>query len=482
MPDYTDLAYREAVSKLKYLLAESYTPITPMKRVGMMRGAGGSGAGPLALAPSSQSDSQLAQPPPAELISFIDRQEEYIEQLEKESQFCREELSNMMAKVKDVIAENGESGKRTTGGRHHVSSKILTGPSIMLESRISELEAQLTQCRLELRKAQEEATTKISTSMPSESVLPTPLETSKQIEELQRERNELIETVNNLQSLVTQLREKEASATQKVKRSLDVVDQAQFEKNQLEMEVRRLKSELERVNEKQRESLQDANRRVSEAERRYAVQVERLNADLAAQWDTTNRLNLELDRAKRTEQELRRELAQRNTTIEELKKEMSSKTSSLQSEALSAGAERESLEAELGAARLALERTERGGRQEAARLQAEVASLRQRLDRADADLLHSRKENIRLNENVSMLEKELSLAKLTKESKEAGQSKESRRDEELTSMIRDIDAKHVQSVAELEGMIQSQTQLMEKLKDECHTLTKRLEDSSTRHK
>lgn len=26
IPDYTDTAYKEAVSKLKYLLAESYTP------------------------------------------------------------------------------------------------------------------------------------------------------------------------------------------------------------------------------------------------------------------------------------------------------------------------------------------------------------------------------------------------------------------------------------------------------------------------
>lgn len=28
IPDYTDTAYKEAVSKLKYLLAESYTPRT----------------------------------------------------------------------------------------------------------------------------------------------------------------------------------------------------------------------------------------------------------------------------------------------------------------------------------------------------------------------------------------------------------------------------------------------------------------------
>jgi hypothetical protein len=36
-----------------------------------------------------------------------------------------------------------------------------------------------------------------------------------------------------LQASVTQLREKEAEASLKVKRSLDIVDQAQFEKSQV---------------------------------------------------------------------------------------------------------------------------------------------------------------------------------------------------------------------------------------------------------
>lgn len=48
-----------------------------------------------------------------------------------------------------------------------------------------------------------------------------------------REKDELIEVINKLNSSVAQFREKEASASQKLKRSLDVIDQAQFEKNQV---------------------------------------------------------------------------------------------------------------------------------------------------------------------------------------------------------------------------------------------------------
>lgn len=80
---------------------------------------------------------------------------------------------------------------------------------------------------------------------------------------------------------------------------------------------------------------------------------------------------------------------------------------SLQTELVQAAADRGSLEQELAASRLAVERAERDGRQEASRLQAEVAALRQRLDRADADLMHSRRENLRLADQVASLEREV---------------------------------------------------------------------------
>lgn len=54
-----------------------------------------------------------------------------------------------------------------------------------------------------------------------------------------------------------------------------------------------------------------------------------------------------------------------------------------------------------------LERIDRSGKTEISRLTAENSSLRQRLDRADADLLHSRRENLRLCDQISNLEKEV---------------------------------------------------------------------------
>ncbi|XP_069698433.1 serologically defined colon cancer antigen 8 homolog isoform X3 [Periplaneta americana] len=589
-PDYTDIAYREAVARLRYLLAESYSPHSSPAKSSLMHRADdsgdeiesvalsersrhqhqhqhqhflhpyrtplygskralyadtstklphahssqnlpsaamGSGAG-AAEVPETSVKTEGPLPPP-ELMAFIERQEEYIEQLEKESQYCRDELSALLGKVKEVISENEGLHEREKAGllksvfdcfetgdeddqdmepegkqpekqkTQQNKKKRLEGPSIIFESRISELEAQLTQTKMDLRKALEEADLykkKLADqplSYESQGLAGTSDCSShrQQIESLQREKDELNENLIKLQAALAQFREKEADASLKVKRSLDVVDQAQFEKAQAELEVRRLKDELDRQHEKMRELLQEQGRKVQDErmqlERRYTQQMEQLSTDLTSQWDSSSKLQLELEKQRRVEADLRRDVQQKSTTVEELKKELQNKISSLQSELVQAAVDRGSLEQELAASRLAVERAERDGRQEASRLQAEVAALRQRLDRADADLMHSRRENLRLMEQIASLEREVNLAKLAKESADRSSSSPSKqktgqREKELAAMVMDMEAKHVQTVAELEGMIQSQNQVMEKLKDECHSLTQRLEESSARHK
>lgn len=87
---------------------------------------------------------------------------------------------------------------------------------------------------------------------------------------------------------------------------------------------------------------------------------------------------------------------------------MSKFSANMQSDIGLNGAEKSALEQQISTLQLTNERNERQSRQEITRLQAELQSLRQRLDRADADLIHSRRENIRLNEQIASLEKEVS--------------------------------------------------------------------------
>ncbi|XP_015833755.1 serologically defined colon cancer antigen 8 homolog isoform X1 [Tribolium castaneum] len=564
-PDYADTAYREAVGRLRILLAESYTPIKrPLRE---LDSAGEDTDNQSLISATSRTSKgyrpyyqYLTMPPkryhyypsirptsvlppeteknvmfcrnapkfegssaPPELMSFIEKQEEYIEQLEKESRFCRDELSCLLSKVKDVISENENlhekqksnlmksvfshletetetetdvdlAQKMSLSPKKSKKTRVLEGPTIVFESRISELEAQLTQAKIDLRKALEDndnykkkiADGTIFDGFGFEHY-------KKQIDALQREKDVLQETISKLQAALAKVRDKENVTCDQVKRSLDVAEQAQYEKNAAELEIRRLKDELERQHSKLRDAISDQSRRISDersaVERRYTQQIEQLTAELGVQWETTNKLQLELDKQRRENADLRREIAQKEALLDGMRKDMQNKIMTLQSDIGVNGAEKSALEQQIATLQMTNERNERQSKQEIGRLQAEMQSLRQRLDRADADLIHSRRENIRLTEQVASLEKEIKLNSALSEEKSKQSSGEvlalpppKEQDKQLSSLIQDMESKHAATVAELEGMIHSQNQLMDKLSVECHTLTQKLEDASARHK
>lgn len=219
------------------------------------------------------------------------------------------------------------------------------------------------------------------------------------------------ESVRRLQDSITSLKETDAQNFSKTLRNRDIVEQSAFEKAHADIEIRRLKEELERQHARVREIQHEMTKKIAEerslAERRYNYQVDQLGGDLSSQWETASRLQLELERQKRVEVDYRRDLAQKNSTIDELKSELKQKTASLLSDVAQVNAEKQSLEEEITSLRLQLERAERHSKVEASRLNAEIQSLRQRLDRADSDLLQSKRENLRLMDQVAALEKEV---------------------------------------------------------------------------
>lgn len=84
-------------------------------------------------------------------------------------------------------------------------------------------------------------------------------------------------------------------------------------------------------------------------------------------------------------------------------------SATLQSDLNQALSEKDAAEQEILTSKLITERNERQARQEQSRLQAEINSYKQRLERADADLVHCRRENLRLMEQIASLEKEVNM-------------------------------------------------------------------------
>lgn len=452
--DYTDYAHREAVNRLKFLLAESYTPITSRKSslCGSTVGGGGGihhhgggvgghhhhlhhhhhkhagggedsddtdavsvverpaiseiskylpGGGKTAAGRYSTlrkypnygpfksyvtpaidgepkaaltsagiggaADSATSSAPPPEILNFIEKQEGYIEQLEKESHFCREELNNLLGKVKDVISENetltdqARTGLRQQSGHsnnhHHAAdhsdssetngeralvaltprkragkstSMPLSGPNIVFESRISELEAQLSQSAIDLKRISNENEQNKRKIADGQTFGECSDVYKKQLDNMQRDKQTLEETVRKLQHTIDELKQSDANNFTRTQRTRDLADTAAFEKAQSELEIKRLKDELERQHDRVREIQHEMAKRVAEerslAERRYNYQVDQLGGDLSSQWEASSRLSLEVERQKRMENDFRRDLTQKNAVIEDLRTELKAKT------------------------------------------------------------------------------------------------------------------------------------------------------------
>uniref|UniRef100_A0A6P4E2J4 Uncharacterized protein LOC108037345 isoform X3 n=1 Tax=Drosophila rhopaloa TaxID=1041015 RepID=A0A6P4E2J4_DRORH len=407
-------------------------------------------------------------PAPVEIFSFIEKQEDYIEQLEKESKYCRNELSNLLGKVKDVINENEQltenarsemvalgsgksqppmattspssdsdehlvfaSGRKTPSTPRKSACKgqvqsprYASAPNIVYEARISELEAELMQASIDLRRLRtenEELKRKLAHTDPLSTVATLTGGSNcelhrKQLESLQQDKQTLEESVRHLQRLLDEAKAQgQGSASSK----RYISDLVQMERSQAELEVRHLRDELDRQHERVRELQHEMARRLAEerasAERRYNSQVDQLGGDLSCQWEQVAKLQLDLERQKRYETDLKRDVASRNSQIEELKMELRANRTTFLADMAQVNAEKQSLEQDITSLRLQLDRAARETKTEAARLTAEINSLRQRLDRGDADLLHSKREVLRLNDEIANLEKELAYGELKNE-------------------------------------------------------------------
>ncbi|XP_043668528.1 serologically defined colon cancer antigen 8 homolog isoform X2 [Vespula pensylvanica] len=546
-PDYIEVIYREAVSKLKYLLAETYLPVDAsgitksgndmdnqsfISEGSRIKDLNNDNAclltTPRPLSSKSIHPSKVysnlalsiaeLQSVPPEITSYIEQQEEYIEQIEQESQYCRNELTNLLSKVREVIAENEELHNKTKTGflkyaldehenrpendcisnehslaytssidsKMNKSSKMLEGPNIIFESRISELEAQLTQAKLELRKVQEENQLNIK-KLSENSFSNGNVNVTAQLNQALRAKYDAEMKVEELQKTLSIMRDKEMESTQKAKRSMEIAQQMEFEKNQAETEVRRLKDELDRQHEKLREAAHEASRRITEerqqVERRYSQQVEQLSADIASQWNAANKSQLESEKQQRELLDLKRELSQKQTIIDNLKKDLQNRISSLQSDLNQALTEKDMAEQEVIAAKLAGERNDRQTKQEQSRLQTEINAYKQRMERADADLVHCRRENLRLLEQIALLEKEISINKMMySENSQRKDISSQENKKEMSTAKMDTDTKHVATVGDLEDALNKQAKLVSQLTTECQSLTQRLEVNNIKHK
>lgn len=119
-----------------------------------------------------------------------------------------------------------------------------SGPNILFESRISELEAQLAQMDIDYKKiADENSELKRKRAFGGDTVIDNSCSDAykKQIDNLQRDKTSLEDMVKKLQKQITELKSLDAQVFSKTQRNRDLAEQANFERTQADIEIRRLK-------------------------------------------------------------------------------------------------------------------------------------------------------------------------------------------------------------------------------------------------
>lgn len=298
--NYTDYAYREAMNRLKHLLSEPYTPsaqLTTIYQRPIYESSSSFAASdshhdhhtfpgrpsmkelskyfpgtnivratcynqpnhstdkpimrelPTGSCSQQQTSHCLAGPSTAsmgggdqsnqELLRFIERQENYIKQMERECDTNREELSSLKFKVQDLMHDN-ENLQRMANDSDSDHDFGKSSTVVMLESKVSDLEAKLSQEKLEVKRLKEEndsLKTKIATGAGLEIV-----ETYKRkCDDLLRDKQRLQDDVKRLENKIENMRTYESSYyTTKSLRDRDYGEKG-FDKSQMDIEVRRLK-------------------------------------------------------------------------------------------------------------------------------------------------------------------------------------------------------------------------------------------------
>ncbi|KAM9017913.1 serologically defined colon cancer antigen 8 isoform 2-T2 [Ara ararauna] len=468
----------------------------------------------------------------SDLVPIINDQSQYINHLEAEVKFCKEELSGMKNRVQVVVLENEELHQKlkflTT--EHKLREQTLLGALANAENSWTVGGNDCSTLQPVTSSPAHNADQVFATSAAGE--------IEKWHVELDKLKHLHQEKVNILEAQIQSLR-KDLSESQKTCKDLEgklkhqqsLVSAAnsnwvgglcpkcaQHEAVIAETHSNIHMQTIERVT-KERDDLMDAfvslRQNMKEMQQResnaceqvkYAVQMaEEANLVKTKALVQCEQLKSKMERQKnRLERELAAQLnkmAEEKATLwEEMKKEkedlsamvtaMSENVAMLEAKVERITREKNSLANQLEESQHQLVSHETDMDKQIEKLELELNGNKQRLEQAQQDVAGAREECLKLTEMLSKSEHQLHLTRLKKESIEQSISNEAKaralqaqqREQELTQKMQQMEAQHEKTVNELDSLLTSQNAFIAKLKEEYCMLARKLEQMSEKYR
>lgn len=403
-------------------------------------------------------------------VSLIKRQEAYIAQLEKETRFCREQLTQVLQHVRSVLSEK-EAEKQSDVVKNAIAEVFSTiqGWQNNIQPNESALVEHLRHENAQLKQA--------SLGHGSSDVL---------VQKLNKDIDVLTEALKRVRAEAEDVRRHENEAVEQVQRSIQAAEQLRMEKSELEYEIEQLKLQVERQQTRIRTLIEEQVVKMDEereiVEKRAQDQVRMVREELRGQVEEVGRLSAEVEKSQRHEMDLKRQMEDKESLAESVRQDLEKRLGHAQLELVALGSSRQQLEQECANLKMDLDHTKHALTTEKSRNEAEVISLRGRLTKTEEMLLLCRQESLELTEAKASLERELNLIRLQIEGSDHSRQSDlaSAKNDlniELTKTLKEKELSYKVNVSKLEDMIARQREVISQLKHQCNLITDKCEDS-----
>uniref|UniRef100_A0A663N4E3 Serologically defined colon cancer antigen 8 n=1 Tax=Athene cunicularia TaxID=194338 RepID=A0A663N4E3_ATHCN len=472
----------------------------------------------------------------SDLIPIINDQSQYINHLEAEVKFCKEELSGMKDRVQVVVLENEELHQKLKflTAEHMLREQTLLDASVnnimnkakdtsflpsflkeklklLYQEKVNILDAQIQSLRKDLSESQNtcrdlEGRLKHQKSLVSatnsirvgglclkcaqhEAVLAQTHSNvhMQTIERVTKERDDLMDALVSLRQNMKEMHQRESNACEQVKQAVQMAEEANLEKTQALVQCEQLKSEIERQkNRLERELAAQLNMRTDEKE---ALR-EEMKKEREAMSENVAMLEAQVERITREKNSLVNQLEESQHQLASHEVEMNKVCGEMRYQLNQTKMKKDEAEKELREYRTKTIRELEIKDQKIEKLGLELNGNKQRLEQAQQDVTGAREECLKLTELLSKSEHQLHLTRLEKESIQHSISNEAKaralqaqqREQELTQKMQQMEAQHEKTVNELDSLLTSQNTFISKLKEECCVLARKLEQMSEKYR
>ncbi|XP_055957438.1 serologically defined colon cancer antigen 8 homolog [Patella vulgata] len=481
-------------------------------------------------------------PTAEEAAQILQNQVGYTNQLEAENRYIKEELAVLQLKLSEILEENknlhqelkttviheiiregGDINKLTGALDDVVKDVINTGMSrtdykrwqIELErlsslhaAKTERLETQLLHARNEVHKY-EQTVEDLKSQIRMHDTIPTHenglivntflSDTQRNfhqqaIDRITKERDELMEHCMSLKTRLTDMTRREEEAYQQMKKGIELVEQAQLEQTEALVQKEQFADELSNMRDRFEAHVTDTHRKM-EMERQSARNenkaiIDDLNKKLKEVTEHYTVLQHEMERTERQKTSLSNELDEIKAELRKCDREVTMMSEMYRTETTSTSIHRSTAVQDAAKMRCQLDQLHKQNDEEKSRKKTEIDELRRRLNTAERELVNAKEECIHLTTNTQALERELHLAKLSRHSVEQGRSEDMKavskqakqRENELNSVIAEMEDKNSQVHAEMDTMLNKQNRLILKLRDECRKQATQLDKMTKKHR